>query len=172
MSDSIQLSFSSSNLGDLPMHAYSNDFTFLVGTNSYPCPSFISDLLSPHISKLRSADPTIREFSIQTPDPRDDFSSFLSLGSGQSVRIDSNNSTFFHSLARELGSVDIFRSVFRANGGTLNCTNVIDQLVILCELDGDYELEVEFCATHFHELSSSSLSDLPFPLLAAIHVYF
>jgi hypothetical protein len=55
------------------MHAYPNDFTFFVGNNFYACPSFVADFLSPQISKLRSADPTIHEFIIQTPDPHDHF---------------------------------------------------------------------------------------------------
>jgi hypothetical protein len=150
------------------MHAYSNDFTFLVGTSSYCCPSFVADFLSPHISKLRSVDPTIHEFVIETADPHDDFLSFLALGAGYTVLVNFNNATFFGSLCRELANVVILQLISHSSHESLNCRTVIDQLLLLCELCGNCETEVAFCASHFHELPSSSLSKLSLPILSTI----
>jgi hypothetical protein len=150
------------------MYAYSNDFIFLVGANFYSCASFVADSLAPLISKLRSVDPTIYEFVIQAPDPRDNFLSFFALGTGYSVLIDSTNMEFVGSLCQELASVDILRSACQFTGETLNCRTVVDHVVLLCELGVNCESEIEFCASYFYELPSLLLTRLPFPVRAAV----
>lgn len=69
------------------MHAYENDFPFIVDPDCSPCPSFVGDFLSAWLSKLR-------EFVIAPSDRRGDFGSFLSLGAGYS-----ENFSFFRSIS-------------------------------------------------------------------------
>jgi hypothetical protein len=159
MSDSFQLSFSSGNFGDFTMHADSNDLAFSVGTNSYFSPSFLADCLSSHISKFPSVDPTIHQFVIQTPDPRDDFISFLAFGAGYTFLVNFNNAILFGSFCREFANVDILQSISHSNGESLNCQTVIRQFVLLCELCGNCEQEIGFCASHFYGFFSISVSD-------------
>jgi hypothetical protein len=75
---------------------------------------------------------------------------------------------FFGSLCQELANVAILRSACQFSGETLNCKTVIAHIVRLCELGANCESEIEFRASHFSELPSSSLTRYPFPILAAV----
>ena len=43
----------------VPLHKYTNDFTFIINSKKYETSSFYADLLSPIISSRHLIDPTI-----------------------------------------------------------------------------------------------------------------
>jgi hypothetical protein len=88
-----------------------NDFTFSVGGESYNCPWFVADFLSPRIGKLHSLDPTMNEFVIETEDPGHDFETFLRLGRGLEVEVNERNRRFLLSVSSELGNCELYSSL-------------------------------------------------------------
>jgi hypothetical protein len=83
MSDApIHLSLTVKGLQGVEKVSHERNFTFMVGDERYPCPSFVAEFLSPRVISLRSQDITIDEFSIETKDPDHQFGNFLSIGFG------------------------------------------------------------------------------------------
>jgi hypothetical protein len=48
--------------GLVNIHKKGNNFTFVVGSRRYPCPSFVAEFLSLRIYDIRSVDDTLNEF--------------------------------------------------------------------------------------------------------------
>jgi hypothetical protein len=80
--NSITLTLSSKGFGNILWSNYENDFEFEVCGEHYFCPSFVAELVSPHISKLRRSDRTIHKIVISTENSSQYFETFLSLGFG------------------------------------------------------------------------------------------
>jgi hypothetical protein len=100
--ESNPLKLSANGLANIPLRDDMKDFEFVVGQSRHRCPSLVADFLSPRISALHAADCTLNEFRISTKDAGDSFASFLSLGRGLGVSVNSSNRDFFISLSEEL----------------------------------------------------------------------
>jgi hypothetical protein len=94
-----------------------NDFTFIVGDLSYSCPWFVAAWRPPKVAQLRSLDPTLREFTIETKDPGNHFEEFLSLGRGCGVAITEANRSFLLAIAFELANEELFSTLCSRSGG-------------------------------------------------------
>jgi hypothetical protein len=98
----LELGLSATGLRNLHENVFEKDFTFMVGSDRWQCPSFIAAFLSPRIAALQASDPILHEFTITTNDSCRYFESFLLLGFGSSIKITSTNSTFFRSICCKL----------------------------------------------------------------------
>lgn len=152
------VSLSPAGLRNIQRTLYPNDFTFIVGKERFFCPSFIADFLSPNISRLHAADATIQEFVIDIPDVSLIFSEFLSLSEGSSIQVTESNYKHLGSICCKLGNVELLNSIFHRFEGELTISNVSERLKALSEIDGNYEEELDFAASHFHEITEQSES--------------
>jgi hypothetical protein len=50
-----------------------NDFQFIAGSKTYPCPHFSARFLSLKIARLYAEDPTIDAYCVEAEDPREQF---------------------------------------------------------------------------------------------------
>jgi hypothetical protein len=161
-------------LGNIVRHNPEEDFKFVVGDRRYGCPWFIAAFLSPKISSLLTVDGTLKEFILETVDAQECFGEFLSLGSGCEVAIDDHNQSFMISVSRELCNFELYFSLVNHFEGGPNISNVIERLHIREEFgsrsnsDGCSSPEIEFLASHFHELSNLVLNSLSFAHLHEI----
>jgi hypothetical protein len=155
-------------LGHLPPNCYENDFAFIVGGLEYRCPCFLADFLSPRVARLRSNDPTIREFTIDVSDPNSEFSSLFSILSGSPFILQRSALDFFLKIARELSNVELFKSLSAIRGD--DSVNLVEELRFLSEIGDDFDLEslVDKCSSSFFELPESSLGELSVSLLVSI----
>jgi hypothetical protein len=124
--------------------------------------------LSPKLSTLLAVDGTLNEFILETVDKQECFGEFISLGSGYEVVIDDHNQSFFILVSRELCNFELYFSLVDHFEGDPSISNVIESLHIREELgsrsnsDNCATPEIEFLASHFHELSDSLLNSLSF----------
>jgi hypothetical protein len=84
------------------------------------------------------------------------------------VRTNDANRQFFQSIYCELLSVEFFHSIFPLDESGLNCANVFEELKLSSISDFDWESQIAFRSSHFHELQVSQLRDLSLQLICVI----
>jgi hypothetical protein len=144
-----------------------NDFEFVVGDAHYRCPWFIAHFLSPRIAQLRSSDITINELIIDTKDPKREFPGLLSLGRGGSITIGNDNRTFYSELSAELLNEELLEFV-EESCAELSCENVLTRLTRRIRFDFDCSHEIDFIASHLHEIDISNVKCIDFSILSRI----
>jgi hypothetical protein len=153
---------------NLLLSPLANDFTFIVGDATYPCPTPFALFLSPRVARVRFTDPTITSFSIQTPDPDNFFPAFLDLARGLPLSVTELNRDFFGSVALELSNAEICDGLFGGLDEPISLENAIEQVRVRSGLDRDYAAVIEFIAVNFRKFSSESFSNLDFDFVHQI----
>jgi hypothetical protein len=87
-----------------------NDFTCIVGQDTYQCPWFVADFLSPRIGQIHSIDPTLNEIVIKAEDSDHEFEEFLHFGDGFGIEVNETNRHFLLSTGSELGNFELYFS--------------------------------------------------------------
>jgi hypothetical protein len=166
-----EIRLSSKGLAQLPANCYENDFTLIAGGQAHHCPCWAADFISPRISRLRSADATIREFRIEVNDCSDAIESLLSFREGIGLEIEVNDSTcdIYLAIATELWNVELFDLICETRG--CDFEKVIAELRLVeassCGISG-FESLVERCSCSISEVPRSSLSKMSVDLLHSI----
>jgi hypothetical protein len=161
MTDSpIRVSLSTKCLQRLETVNHERDFAFIVGSERYPCPSFIAEFLSPRITSLRSQDITIDEFSIETEDPDHHFGTLLALGLGTEVSMSGNEVRFIRSVCRELWNCELFEQTFKHEEGEITEEELKARIEFLSGVDGSCGSDISVVASDFHEFSVSDFDHL------------
>jgi hypothetical protein len=162
------LKLSASGMSNIPSSKLENDFTFRVGTTSYGCPWFVADFLSPRIGDIHSKFPSQTELRIETEDPEHQFTNVLSLGRGESVQINPNNSGFLLSIAGELANCELYWSLYESVEARIDvptfCAHFRAPALANCLPDK----AIEFLAVHFYQIEREFLDALPIAGLARI----
>jgi hypothetical protein len=96
----LAVALSSAAMTNIRIDDPQNDFTFVVGANSYSCPRVIAEFLSSRIRLLHWLDPSISEYVVETNDPSDQFNRFLSVGQGSTIDVTEGNQDLFLVLSR------------------------------------------------------------------------
>jgi hypothetical protein len=163
----LSLSLSSQGLQRITRSNCDNDFAFFVGSDAYFCPSFVAEFVSPRVSALRSADASVREFLIDTPDPKHYFSSFLSVGFGETLQfeIDSDELPFVRSVSRELWNWELFESTFAKIEGEFERVKLITRLNFVNEFGPISEQDIRPISSRFCELRDSEVETLDIEVL-------
>jgi hypothetical protein len=152
---------------NIPISAYEENFTFLVGDAKYPCPSFVADFMSPRISQLHSIDLTVTEFRINAEDS-EAFSQLFSMMRGRAMTVDSSNRLSLLSICRQLLNAELFHAINSQLPEELTTENVLDRLKFLHAAQSDFQSEVSFISAHFDAFRDSDLCQLDFPVLQQI----
>jgi hypothetical protein len=144
-----KLKLTASGMANIAPSKTENDFTFIVGHDTYQCPWFAADFLSPRIGQIHSIDPTVNEFVIETEDPDHQFEQFLHFGHGFGIEVNETNCRFLLSIASELGNFELYFSLH-----DLVETNVT--VAALSQHFGDWTIgghfsdqTIEFLSVHF-----------------------
>jgi hypothetical protein len=143
---------SSKGLLNLPQVSYPETFRFIVGRRRYPCSFVLADFLSGAVAGLHSTDPLVDCFRVDVADPQGLFNSFLSLGRGERVRVNSANVKTFISFAKALQNDEFLAFLLGQINPELNHDTVIERLEQRLALGLDVSKEIEFCAEHFTDL--------------------
>jgi hypothetical protein len=144
----------------IPVRPGHNEFRFCVGTVSYDCTTFLAEMISPAIARLRLSDPTVIQFVIETPDPLSLFSGVLAMGRGEPVTIDQSHHSFFLSVFRELGASAMYFSILEYFEGPPTFSNLIDRLRLIDEFEGAADDEFSFAAHNFADISPDLFGSL------------
>jgi hypothetical protein len=146
-----------------------DDFDFVIGQNHCKCSRFTAQFLSPKISQLQIVDPTITSYSMSSIEQIDEFEGFLGLCSGLEVRMNESTKTIFENISRELENLELFSVICDHFPNELtNVDNVVSRYVEKKKFGVDNSVEVDFIASHFHELEESKLCSLDFSDLDCI----
>jgi hypothetical protein len=156
-------SLSNKGLQRLERVNHANDFTFIVGNEHYPCPSFVAEFLAPRVCSLRSQDTTIDELYLETADPNHYFSTLLKVGFRHDISVDEAELGFVRSVCREMQNCELFEKTLfdrqRIGGEGGSDLNELKTRLAFCS-----GIEVEpiamAIASHFHELSFSDFDEL------------
>jgi hypothetical protein len=154
------LKLSANGLKNIPPFEPGDVFHFLVGGDTYDCPFVVAAFLSPNVAQLRLIDKTQDELVINARDENRLFESFLLLGRGHELSVSASTATFFGSVCEELGNVELLSMIWDDFGGSLDVRSCISRLRLLRSLDGTRKREVDYLASHFHELSPTDFSQL------------
>jgi hypothetical protein len=164
----IRLSLSAKGLQRLETVNHERNFTFIIGNDRYPCPSFIAEFLSPRIASLRSQDITIDELSIETADPAHHFALLLSVGFGREISISANELSFVRSVCAELGNFELFAKTLERESSEIPEDELKARMALLSAFDGRGDFEIPFVASHFYQFSVSDFDRLSVSALESI----
>jgi hypothetical protein len=151
---------------NVPLEMLQNDFDFVVGSDTYQCPRWVAAFLSPKISQLYTADPTVTAYLVETEDPLQQFSQFLSLAYGSSLVVTDSNRRVLLSLARELANTELQCSIMSEMKGNLS----VEKVRALVASDPDFfqtlgAIELEFLASNFWTFDWETLNSIPLSTL-------
>jgi hypothetical protein len=133
-------------------------FKFLVDDECHDCHWFVAEFLSPVLSELRRADPSVDCYRIRTQNCSGIIEKLISLGYGDDVEVPLTTRDLFVSLCTELGNEDLCCQIL--DSVKLTCDNVLGVLKMKREAVWDCSTELEFAASHFHELLQSDIEGL------------
>jgi hypothetical protein len=145
---------------NIPRAEHRSDFAFLVGDVRYSCPSFVAEFLSTRVCELHEADPTIKEYVVETEDSDQEFEKFVSLGYGEGLSVVESNRGFFVELSRELKSNELLVCLVNGIEGELSVSNALSRLILLKSAGYGVDEVIVFAASHFSEFRSCDLNDL------------
>jgi hypothetical protein len=146
------LSVSLSAKGLKNIHKRDNDFTFVVGSRRYPCPSFVAEFLSPRIYDIHSVDDTLNEFRVEVQDPNAHFEAFLGLSEGNSVSIDEGNRQTILEICIELRNSELYNGISACSTNEVQIGNVIDRALFASRTGCNIAADLEFISSHFYEI--------------------
>jgi hypothetical protein len=155
-------------IAHIPFDDLQKDFTFHVGSNEYKSSSFLAFFFSPKLSRLHRIDPTIDEYWVETEDREELFEKILSVCQGCEFRVTSENRAFVTSLANEFENEELFVLCLDAIGEALTPESAAERLCLKISHGIGAEVELDFLASHFHELSSDLLDRFDCNALSAI----
>jgi hypothetical protein len=130
-----------------------NDFTLVVGSRCYQCPTMIAEFLSPRVCDLHALDPTAKELLVLIDDPKDVFSELLSLGDGKTIAIDSAKRSAIMAICGELWNSELYENLRQGTSDEVTVEGVIERLTYRSRMHSDTSEEVEFLASHFYDIS-------------------
>lgn len=105
----IKIQLNPSNIWNIPLQIYENDFTFIVNGEEFKTSRLISDILSQNISRIHSTDPSFDKYIINTH-YSGDFSYILDLINFEKYNIPENELPFICEVIRLLGNTSIYIS--------------------------------------------------------------
>lgn len=151
-----------SALLSIPFEVYPNDFSFIVNQEEFKTSHLISELLSPKICRMRSNDPTINSFLIDT-ESQGDFGEILDLISFNEKEITSNELPFLIEVLDNLENENI-----TLISDDQNCELTKDNIFTFIKIHEkhqrlykkSYQREIEFISSHFYELAPEQEEEL------------
>jgi hypothetical protein len=156
MSDKgVRLSLSANGLQRLGQVNHEKDFTFIVGSERYSCPSFVAEFLSPRVTSLRCQDITIDEFSIETADPGHQFANLLSIGFGRKISFSLDDMRFVRSVCGEFHNSELFEKTLTGQSGQMPNEELKAQLTFLPASGRIGDWEVSLVASQFYQFAVS-----------------
>jgi hypothetical protein len=147
---------------------YPNDFTFVVGSATYPCCSFVASFLSPKIAALCRCDPTITSYSIKTKEKSNEFLSVLALGEGFPVALTQSDRMFLLDVSLELENTELYDLILTSFDGKFEGEDAEDVLAGKLRRGMNCEKDVAALASHFSERGERILKMFEYDALCTI----
>lgn len=145
---------------DVPIQKYVKDFTFIVNGEKFKTSQIISDLISPKISQIHSADPTTDVFVINT-DTRGDFSKILQLAKFEELSLSNEEIPFFLEVTHKLCTKNL--DFVELKNQEITIDNVFNLILTHQQNTSIFNVnlikETEFISVHFYEICEKKIDD-------------
>ncbi|OHS93149.1 hypothetical protein TRFO_40526 [Tritrichomonas foetus] len=146
-------------------------FNFLIDDEIYSCHPLLACCLSKKVMQLLLVDSTQNSIKLNTHDPCKLFGQLFQVVSGGSFHIHPENWTFFYEIGSELGNTEICQAAKQLSLNTLTIETAIERAIQCYNLGLDFDVFIEFIASHFSEFLSLNLfhfEKVPIPIIEAI----
>jgi hypothetical protein len=121
----------------------------------------MAEFLSPRARLSHSVDPSIAEYIVQSPVPKDEFHLFISVSSGSTIGVTQANLDCLLSFSREFGSSSLHISLLEHFHSDFLCSQLDDSTMLdLFSDDLIGRIAVRFYRLPGSELEASSISAL------------
>jgi hypothetical protein len=137
-----------------------NDFVLQIGSERIKCSRFEAAFLSPRITSILLADPTVEEYEIKVESvEKVNLDSLLSLSRNGSFEVSESNFEFLKGIAKSLGNQELCEALkqFNSEREELNTSNVCERLSLSRVLEVSACQEIDYLASHFYELDENLL---------------
>jgi hypothetical protein len=175
MSQSSRIRLSAKRMTDVLQCNHEKDFVFVIGSQRYPCPSFLAEFLSERVTASRFHDPTLDSFHINVdpdhPIPQESFADFIRLGSGEEISIDSSNRTHIVSICRSVGNSELSELILsglEVSSKSNPFVMAFERFCVKLEFEIDASDEINFLALNFYRLSVDLLQKMSIAQLSSI----
>jgi hypothetical protein len=160
------LTLSSTAMKNLARQGSERAFDWIVGSTRFRSTWMCAEAWSPKIAKLRATDPSITEYIVETPDPNNQFGSFLEISEGCEAKLDESNSEFLLSLLREFENIDQYWTLRDA----LGCELIIsgDEPLSPELLNPECEQGIKNLASNFWQLTPEQFKQIPMMILSLV----
>jgi hypothetical protein len=160
----MNLQLSCNSLANIPDDPHHNDFQFILGTKSYPCPWYLAHLICPKLKNMEKCDPTMDELYVNTPDPNNRFGSLISLGHSGHLSFDEDDRRFLLNLLNEFDNRELYSAILSTTTTSENLADIVTGLRFSFPESLSTETDVEFVAEHFDEMTVTLFSQIPFEI--------
>jgi hypothetical protein len=143
------------------------DFVFILNELEVPCTKSQAAFISPAVHSLLRQDRTVNSFRIDCQADRTIFEFFEQLMNGFSIEPNREQLDGVLEIASLLGNVELLSLVLE-DDSPLSLSNVCGRIRNKSVLDRAVDKEIEFAASHFHELDRGDLKGLEISLLERI----
>jgi hypothetical protein len=144
------------------------DFTFIIGDDTYTCPWFVANFLSPSVSHLQEVDPSVNQFVIETEDPKKQFKEFLLFGQGSSLDVTEDTLSFLVSVALELSNFELYFALLDHFCDTTSVSTFCEHFGRFGPFDCFPDRAIDYIASHFYEIPNLFLTGLPLTAVSRI----
>ena len=173
MADITKIQLQTSAILDVPIHIYSQDFTFIVNGEEFRTTKIISDLLSPEICKIHLIDPTIDLYTITTKN-KGNFTYILNLLKFEEESIPASELPFISEILENFQNKNISVKLPKMNE-EVTFDNIFELLKMHEKNQHLYKQyfdeEIEFITKNFFEISEEQeekLEELDFNTIEQI----
>ena len=160
------LKLSSNGLFDAVIACHNNDFDFIVNSQTFSCPKFLADFISPRISRIHMNDSSCSQFSINIPEAEIVFPKIIKLMEGSSIIVESSEIPIFRQIAHALDNKEFIAEL------PTNSSNEIDKAInsaIFKGMNGqDLGETASFIASNIEDIVPDELAHLDIYLLSQI----
>lgn len=137
------------------------DFTFEVGGVEYKCCRFQACFFSKRIARMLAGDKTVNRVIIDFDDKNKVFHDVMALMNGESIEITSKNVHFLEMFALDFENDELLSHIeSRREQQDLTIGNALNRVKSKRAFGHGCKQELEFIASHFHELRNEDLVEL------------
>ena len=147
------------NILRVQLDKFKKDFSFIINGKIYKTNSYVANILSPNISKMYAKNMKQRYYEIDT-EYNGDFNRIIEYGEMKMVHIDDNEKPFFLNILKQLGNHDEYFLYNKEFQEKISYDNVIERIQIKKALDMNFDEEVDFISSNFHDFNTKYIDKM------------
>ena len=132
---------------------FEKDFSFIVNDEVYKTNLFVANILSPIISKMFKENMNRSYFQINS-EYKGDFKQILKYGEMKEINIKQEEKQYFACIMKQLGNSYAVQHFYKELDEDISYENVVQRIQIKKELNINFNEEITFISSNFHDFHS------------------